>query len=249
MAPPDLVFQSWPDTPAFEILNGEPALTFVPYLAVTGAVAIVASLALAPCVGGYAQHARGPAVLLILSVALLLMGGGIFLPLIGILLALAAALIGVAGREPGRLARRVALAWRIALAVGVVGYLALFPGMVLASGLFGVASDGLVLLFAVLAFGGLITALGTARAHDRIAAHRSGHEAWHCCPIREKRRSLITGGGLDFLADLRHELDWNLDAKQVEKLTDGPVAVGTRFRAQWARTQPTDVEVIRYDVR
>jgi uncharacterized protein YndB with AHSA1/START domain len=51
----------------------------------------------------------------------------------------------------------------------------------------------------------------------------------------------------DYLSDLRHELEWNPDAKEVEKLTDGPVGVGTRFRAQWSRTQPTEVEVIRYE--
>jgi hypothetical protein len=51
----------------------------------------------------------------------------------------------------------------------------------------------------------------------------------------------------DFLSDLRHELDWNPETIRVEKLTDGPVGVGTRFRAQWKRTQPTLVEVIQYD--
>jgi hypothetical protein len=170
VAPPDLVFQSWPDTPGFAILNGEPALTVIPNLAVTGVLAVAASVALAVWVVRFAHRGRGPLVLLVLSVVLLLVGGGLFPPLIGILLAVAAARIGVAGREPGQWARRAAPAWSIALAVGVAGYLALFPGMVLASSLFGVASDGFVLLFAGLAFGGLISALGTARAYDWIAA-------------------------------------------------------------------------------
>ena len=51
----------------------------------------------------------------------------------------------------------------------------------------------------------------------------------------------------DFLTDLRHELDWNPSAKHIEKLTDGPIRVGTRFRAQWSGTGSTDVEVIRHD--
>lgn len=50
----------------------------------------------------------------------------------------------------------------------------------------------------------------------------------------------------EYLSDLRHELDWNPNARHVEKLTDGPIRVGTRFRAQWSRTQPTEVEVIGY---
>lgn len=51
----------------------------------------------------------------------------------------------------------------------------------------------------------------------------------------------------DFLTDLRHERDWNPSAKHVEKLTEGPIRVGTRFRAQWSGTGPSDVEVIRHD--
>jgi Polyketide cyclase / dehydrase and lipid transport len=51
----------------------------------------------------------------------------------------------------------------------------------------------------------------------------------------------------DYLSDLRRELDWNPDATQVEKVTPGPVDRGTRFRAQWSRTPPTEVEVIRHE--
>ena len=48
-----------------------------------------------------------------------------------------------------------------------------------------------------------------------------------------------------FLSDLRSELAWNPNARSVEKLTDGPVGVGTRFRARWAGTRPVGVEVVR----
>jgi hypothetical protein len=33
----------------------------------------------------------------------------------------------------------------------------------------------------------------------------------------------------------------------VEKLTDGPVGVGTRYRARWANSGPTTVEVVQFD--
>jgi uncharacterized protein YndB with AHSA1/START domain len=51
----------------------------------------------------------------------------------------------------------------------------------------------------------------------------------------------------DFCSDLRSELRWNPKAKYVEKLTDGPVGVGTRYRAQWANSGPTAVEVVQFD--
>ncbi len=37
----------------------------------------------------------------------------------------------------------------------------------------------------------------------------------------------------DYLSDLRNEVQWNPDCLLVEKLTDGPLGVGTRFRAKW----------------
>ena len=51
----------------------------------------------------------------------------------------------------------------------------------------------------------------------------------------------------EFCGDLRSELEWNPKAKYVEKLTDGPVGVGTRYRAQWANSGPTTVEVVQFD--
>jgi uncharacterized protein YndB with AHSA1/START domain len=51
----------------------------------------------------------------------------------------------------------------------------------------------------------------------------------------------------DFCSDLRSELRWNPKVKYVEKLTDGPVGVGTRYRARWSNSGPTAVEVIRFD--
>jgi uncharacterized protein YndB with AHSA1/START domain len=51
----------------------------------------------------------------------------------------------------------------------------------------------------------------------------------------------------DYCSDLRSELRWNPKAKYVEKLSDGPVGVGTRYRAQWSNTGPTAVEVVQFD--
>lgn len=51
----------------------------------------------------------------------------------------------------------------------------------------------------------------------------------------------------DFCSDLRNELEWNPSARSIEKLTDGPVGVGTRYRAQWSNTGPVMVEVVRFD--
>ena len=51
----------------------------------------------------------------------------------------------------------------------------------------------------------------------------------------------------EFCSDLRSELQWNPKVKYIEKLTDGPVGVGTRYRARWANSGPTAVEVVAFD--
>ncbi|MGA7273005.1 MAG: SRPBCC family protein [Acidimicrobiia bacterium] len=51
----------------------------------------------------------------------------------------------------------------------------------------------------------------------------------------------------DFCSDLTNEARWNPDMEHVEKVTDGPVGVGTRFEAKWTRTRPVVVEVVGFD--
>jgi uncharacterized protein YndB with AHSA1/START domain len=51
----------------------------------------------------------------------------------------------------------------------------------------------------------------------------------------------------EFCSDLRSELRWNPKVKYIEKLTDGPVGVGTRYRARWANSGSTAVEVVAFD--
>ena len=51
----------------------------------------------------------------------------------------------------------------------------------------------------------------------------------------------------DYLSDMRNEPAWNPAAESVEKLTDGPVGIGTRFRAKWKGGPPVEVTMVRYD--
>ena len=51
----------------------------------------------------------------------------------------------------------------------------------------------------------------------------------------------------DFCSDLRSELQWNPKVEYIEKLTDGPVGVGTRYSARWSGSGPTTVEIVAFD--
>lgn|SRR5512134_2649890 len=57
----------------------------------------------------------------------------------------------------------------------------------------------------------------------------------------------LPGDVFDFCSDLRNEMAWNPKARSVEKLTEGPVGVGTRFLARWSNAGPTVVEIVHFD--
>ena len=52
----------------------------------------------------------------------------------------------------------------------------------------------------------------------------------------------------DYCVDLRNELEWNPDAQSMDKVTDGPLGVGTRFLAKWKTAhRPIEVTCTAFD--
>jgi hypothetical protein len=178
VAPDGIVFLSWPESDAFRILGGEPALTVVPNLLVTGILAIVISLAFLVWVTTFVERPHGGLVLLLLSAAMLLFGGGVAPPFLGALLALAASRINAPLRwwhahlsVRGR--HRLARLWPWVLMLDVVAWLLLIPGSVILGALTSAdnpdpVAPGLVygLILAAVAF--LLGALGAALARDSL---------------------------------------------------------------------------------
>jgi hypothetical protein len=171
VAPGRLAIESWPNVKAFEILAGEPAMTVIPNLLVTGVLAVIVAFAVGIWSVMFVERRYGGLVLIALSVLLLLVGGGFAPMLMGIILGIAATRIGaVSRRSPGGVARAMGRVWPWALGVGVLGYLALFPGLVMLSWLSGVSDPSLVLGLSALSFAALLLAPVAARAHDRAEA-------------------------------------------------------------------------------
>jgi hypothetical protein len=174
VVPEGLFIMSWPDAAAMEILSGEPALTMIPDLLVTGVLAVVAGLGVAAWSIWFASRRHGGLVLIGLSVLLLLVGGGIAPPAMGVVVGAVATRIHTAPRRPvGRTGRAGAALWPWFLAAAVVGYLALVPGVPVAS-LLGVASEAMVIGLAAFAFTNFGLALWAARAQDRLQAAGNG---------------------------------------------------------------------------
>ncbi|RSM49362.1 hypothetical protein DMB66_44880 [Actinoplanes sp. ATCC 53533] len=171
VSPAGLAIESWPDSKAFEILGGEPALTVIPNLLATGIVAVIVAAAVAIWSVRFVERQHGGLVLILLCVLLLLVGGGFGPPLIGVIVGFGATRIGAApGRRPGRVAQAVGRFWPWVLAAAVLGYLSLLPGTILLGPLLGADNPGLVYALSAFSFGGLILALASARAEDHLRA-------------------------------------------------------------------------------
>ncbi len=112
-----VVFDSWAEGRIAENLGGEPAMSLVPNVLITGVSTIVVSLAVLTWAVGFVDHRyAGGRVLVLLSVLMLLVGGGFGPPVVGIL---AGAVAGGAharrqrwaGVLGGRLGRLLASSW------------------------------------------------------------------------------------------------------------------------------------------
>jgi hypothetical protein len=67
----------------------------------------------------------------------------------------------------------IGMGWPWILTTAVLGYLALMPGMVLASHFLGMADAALVAALTAFSFTALVVALVAARAHDRAGLQTS----------------------------------------------------------------------------
>lgn len=183
-APPGLVIQSWPEAEAFRILNGEPALTIVPDLLITGSLAIIASLVFLVWVAVYIDRRRGGLVLLLISIVMLFVGAGFGPPLLGVILSAAASRINAPldwwRRHLGRGVRSIlAGLWPWALGAGLVAWLLLMPGTVIVSSFVADDADAALAVavsFLILAaFGllGLTILAGFARDIERRTSRPS----------------------------------------------------------------------------
>ena len=92
--PDGIIINSWTQGPIATKMGGEPGMTVVPNLLVTGILTILVSLAVMVC-AAFVRNMKGGRILLLLSVLMLLTGGGFGPPIIGIL-------AGVAGTGIGR---------------------------------------------------------------------------------------------------------------------------------------------------
>lgn len=168
--PADFIFPSWPNSPFFQVLGGEPAATILPNLLVTGILAVLGSLSYLSYAIVWNNRKNSGPILILLSIILFLFGGGIFPPFLG-------ALIGVAAIQfntpPARWRVRLSPAMKAGLArlwpwffgACLASWLSMVPGIPILNYYFGYRSPHFILflIFSLFATLALSAAAGFAR--------------------------------------------------------------------------------------
>jgi len=179
VAPAGLMILSWPDAEFFRNLSGEPAMTIIPNLLITGIFAVLISLALLIWSVWFVDRKSGSLVMILLSIAMLLFGGGIFPPIFAVIIGIVATRIQspltwwrdhISNRFRGYPAKF----WPWFYAVCIIAWFALLVGPGILGYYFGIDSEFIVLMLMGFAFGLFILTLFSGFARDALRQSEPG---------------------------------------------------------------------------
>lgn len=150
IVPSGIIIDSWTQGPIATNMGGEPAMTIVPNLLVTGLLTIVVSLAILVWAAVFVQRKNGGRILIGLSIVMLLVGGGFGPPIIGILAGAAgtginALLTGWRSRLSANVQHLLAKLWPWAFGAAAISGTFLVVGSVILVYVFGLNNDDLFL--------------------------------------------------------------------------------------------------------
>jgi hypothetical protein len=164
--PEGITFESWPDSAAFDVFSGEPAMSLVPNLVVSGVLSALVSVALIVWATRYIERPRGGLVLIAISLVLLLVGGGFGPPLLGSILGVTAMRMGAPPRWTCH--PQLARMWPVTLVMAVATWLLLMPGLVLLEASIGIPDPASVVARVLIAAVTMLAiAIASAFAHDQ----------------------------------------------------------------------------------
>jgi hypothetical protein len=171
VAPPGVMFESWPNSEVLRVMAGEPAMSLLPDLLLSGMLTVLLSLATIVWSVAFLGRQHAGSVLLLLSSLLLLVGGGFAPPLMGLIVGGAATRIRRPVKrwsrpDPGGSPPLLGRLWPYLLGASVLGYLALLPGIPLASLLVAIEDPAVVSYLALFSILCLILATVGALVSD-----------------------------------------------------------------------------------
>jgi hypothetical protein len=171
-APQEIMFPSWPDAEFFSNVAGEPAMSIIPNLLVTGILTCCVSLLYLLWATRFVHRKHAGQVMILLAIIMLLVGGGMFPPVIGIFIGVLATRINrfaLATRIQPVTGLRIRLStmWPWCFGACLIGWLLLFPGSNLLSYFLSVDDPNMTLSLITFALGSLVLTVVTGLIHDR----------------------------------------------------------------------------------
>ena len=167
---------SWPDSPFFVSLNGEPAMTLISNLLVTGIFATSISLMFVVWAIFFSMRKYGGVVMILLSIPMLLFGGGLFPPILGALIGVAA-IIQPKNFDPKKMKRLnfwFGNHWRWFFIACCFAWLALLPGLPAIAYFFNKDVTWLTVATMFMAFLLLFLSYWSSLQHDLLMTSISG---------------------------------------------------------------------------
>jgi hypothetical protein len=173
-APEGLYIQSWPvaDNPLYEVLSGEPALTIIPNLLLTGILAIIASISLIIWAIFFIERKHGALIFLLLNFIGMLVGIGVAGPiLIGIITALVGTKINskISWMNEHSSARDfLSKIWKYVYIVSVFSWFSLWPGLIILGLFVSVIDPLIVIILTLVSLITFILAIVSSFAYDSV---------------------------------------------------------------------------------
>lgn len=171
IAPSGIAINSWTEGPIATNMGGEPAMTIIPNLLVTGILTLLVSLAMIGWSAAFVQRKNGGLIQLCLSIAMLLVGGGFAPPIVGILASVAGLGINTSytwwrTHLPVALRRVLAQVWPWVFGVNVINGVFLVVGSVILVYVFALNAPDLFVNSFFLAIVLLLLSIVTGVAYD-----------------------------------------------------------------------------------
>ncbi len=176
--PDNIMIFSWPNSAFFRAVSGEPAMTIIPNMLVTGILAVLVSLALLIWVHLFIHRRYGGLIMILISILMLLMGGGIFPPFFTILIAFVSFAInsrwvGWRTHLSSSFRRFLARLWPWSFGIGILSWFAMLPGVGILDYFFGIYSEIIIwIIFGCMA-GFLVLTVLTGFARDSLQINES----------------------------------------------------------------------------
>jgi cation transport ATPase len=170
-APAGVIIESWPGSPFFRMLAGEPAMTIIPNLLATGILTILTTLFFLLWSTLW-NHKKIAGWMMILSaIAMLLSGAGMSPPILVIILSVATIIMNTPSRskrpyQPSRFQQLRAKLWPGSLIISLATWLLVIPGLPLLDYYGNVNNPTLVVVLVLFALGTLLLTLIFARSRD-----------------------------------------------------------------------------------